>query len=200
MNTWTRRADGHYVSGRHEIRKVAPKRWVRDGVAYRTLADAKAQQSPLGRRRITERTPIDWDELVRQEHPPTLPAEVQRASFVVDTAWGERLHGGPGDWRVGSGDDVWVVGKAEFAATYVQVGPGSYCKTGWALVKRMPEPFVVVTREGRVDGDAGDYLLEGPLGERWRLAAAKYASRGYVPVDQLPDDAAPPPRPYPEWR
>lgn len=146
---------------------------------------------------IREGEPVQWDEVVRQADPPEVPAVQQAEAFTVHTAWGEVLTGRPGDWLLGAGDDRWPVGAAEFAATYTEVGPDRYVKTGWARVKRMGQPFVVHSREGAVEGAAGDYLLEGPLGDRWRIAAEKYPTKGYVPVSQLPDGLPPPPVPYP---
>lgn len=174
------------------------RRWVRDGQSYRTREDAAAGARPLPPQVVRERDPIDWDAVVRQRDAPPLPATQMRRAFTLSTSWGETLTGKAGDWRVGAEGDQWIVGEREFAATYTPAGDGTFAKTGWAFVKRVDRPFVVHTREGLVEGRAGDYLLEGPLGDRWRIAAERYAAKGYVPIDELPAGTLPPPIAYPE--
>lgn len=51
-------------------------------------------------------------------------------------------------------------------------GARTYRKTALVRAVQMREPFFVDTLEGRMRGDAGDYLCEGPAGERWPIKRA----------------------------
>lgn len=184
---WNRQAPGRYRRGPEMIVKVDGV-WVR-GVRCRSLAEAR-DVTP-GRIYIDADTAVDWDAVVRQREPALVPAVRKKKAFVVQTAWGETLRAKAGDWLLGAGSDRWPVGSKEFAATYTRVRKGHYVKTGWALMKRMAYDFAVQSPEGWVDGSAGDHLMEGPLGDRWRIAADKYPTKGYVPLHELPEGALP---------
>lgn len=173
-------------------------KWILNGQAYDTRKAALAGDKPLTPIEVGPLDPIDWDDVVRQQDPAEVPAAPQDEPFVVHTQWGEVLQGQPGDWLVGRGTDQWVVGPEEFAATYFETRPGHFVKTGWALTRQMSRPFRVDTREGWVEGHAGDHLMQGPLGDRWRVARSAFAAKGYVPVEELADDVPGSPVPYPD--
>lgn len=51
-------------------------------------------------------------------------------------------------------------------------GVKEYRKTATVHAMRMDRPFAVETLEGTMHGEAGDYLCEGPAGERWPIKRA----------------------------
>lgn len=48
----------------------------------------------------------------------------------------------------------------------------TYCKTAMVRAIRIDYHFYVVTKEGTMTGEAGDYLCEGIEGERWPVKRA----------------------------
>ena len=57
-----------------------------------------------------------------------------------------------------------------------------YRKTATAWAVQMTEDFTVETLEGTHQGRAGDWLAQGPAGERWPIKAEIFAAT-YVPVE-----------------
>lgn len=68
-------------------------------------------------------------------------------------------------------------------ATCLNVPFNTYRKTALTLAFQMEEPFSVITPAGRVVADAGDYLCQGPAGERWPVKR-KIFEATYVPAFQ----------------
>lgn len=50
--------------------------------------------------------------------------------------------------------------------------PQEYRKTATVRAVKLDHPFDVVTEEGTMHGESGDWLAEGPAGECWPIKAS----------------------------
>ena len=100
--------------------------------------------------------------------------------LVWPTGGGNELVGQPGDWHVEDGDGKWTVANDAFTAGY-KPGDGVYRRRGTVRARRGFLGEVVQTQEGEVGVVIGDWVVEGPGGERWVVPAARFA-RTYMPV------------------
>jgi hypothetical protein len=57
-----------------------------------------------------------------------------------------------------------------------------YRKTATVWAVQMPEAFEVQTQEGVMQGRAGDFLCQGPAGERWPIKREIFEAT-YTPVE-----------------
>ena len=73
--------------------------------------------------------------------------------------WGAEQRCKCGDWLVDNQGDIYSVNGDVFARTYRRVGPGVYVKTTPVWAEVASEPGSVVTKEGRSNYEAGDYLV-----------------------------------------
>ena len=73
--------------------------------------------------------------------------------------WGAEQRCKRGDWLVDNQGDIYSVNGDVFARTYRRVGPGVYVKTTPVWAEVASEPGSVVTKEGRSNYEAGDYLV-----------------------------------------
>ena len=93
--------------------------------------------------------------------------------------------------RVVGTTDVYGCALDEFEAMYEQTGgPSEYRKTETVRAIRIDEPFTVdsTTRDGNVEvkgavGEAGDYVVLQPGGERQRISA-EFFEELYEPVPE----------------
>lgn len=85
----------------------------------------------------------------------------------------------------GATGDRWVVARAIFDAKYVPLEPARAGLPGRfrnrpvpVLAKRMDAPFAIVRRQtgDRLDGAAGDWLVEYAPGDHGLVAAARFAA------------------------
>ena len=88
---------------------------------------------------------------------------------------GDRLHGEAGDWRVvdDAGDER-TVRDAEFNRSHEPLGGGRYRRTGAFRAWQADEAQVLRTMEGRAVAYPGDWIVEGPGGERWPVTGAQF--------------------------
>lgn len=98
--------------------------------------------------------------------------------------WGAEQRCKRGDWLVDNEGDIYSVDGEVFARTYRRVRPGVYVKTTPVWAEVATEPGSVVTKEGRSQYHAGDYLVynneDGT--DIYCISAAKFDSM-YEPDD-----------------
>jgi hypothetical protein len=100
---------------------------------------------------------------------------------------GEQMRGDAGDWHVA--DDrghVRTVTDREFRASHQSVGGGRWRRVGIFRAWLASETLVIRTKEGRSTAVSGDWVVEGPAGERWAVSDKQFQCT-YRPVT---DDAA----------
>lgn len=91
------------------------------------------------------------------------------------TESGSVMQANAGDWRVSDGDRTWSVRPEEFAATYAATADGRWRRTGTVRAHPADGTEVVHTLEGPGSAAPGDWIVEGPGGERWIVPAAQFA-------------------------
>ncbi|HEY9789392.1 MAG TPA: hypothetical protein V6D22_03265 [Candidatus Obscuribacterales bacterium] len=97
-------------------------------------------------------------------------AEVSEAPFKWKDWQGNPMDADAGDWRItGKNGSVRSVKPDIFKQTYEETSPGSgmYLKTAITNAEKLTAPAAVKTLEGTGTGQAGDYLITGPQGERY---------------------------------
>ena len=113
-----------------------------------------------------------------------------RDGAIYFKSWGEQKLPGPHYVIVGPTGDIYGCAASEFEAMYQPVPgePDTYRKTLLVRALRMAAPFTVRTTTGdgnvevaRNQGQAGDWLVQQPGGERQVIPAASFAEL-YEPV------------------
>jgi TrkA-N domain len=98
-----------------------------------------------------------------------------RSAGTWTAADGTVMQAAPGDWRIQDGQgNVRTVRDAQFRATHTRQGAGRWARTGQVRAWQVSEPTTVRTLEGRVTAAAGDWIVQGPGGERWPVPAALF--------------------------
>lgn len=69
---------------------------------------------------------------------------------------------------------------------FVRENGKKYRKTAPVWAVQMTEPFEVETLEGTMRAEAGDYLCEGPKGERWPIKKEIFESTYELDEDVWP--------------
>jgi hypothetical protein len=116
---------------------------------------------------------------------PPEAAEFRRVGTVAATrlnerrTWtrrsGDELNGHVGDWRVldDSGDER-TVRDVEFRASHAHLGGERWRRVGRFNAWQVSEDVVLRTMEGRAVAHAGDWVVEGPRGERWPVTDEQF--------------------------
>ncbi len=113
-----------------------------------------------------------------------------RDGAIYLKSWGEQKLPGPHYVIIGPTGDIYGCAVSEFEAMYQPVAgePDTYRKTSPVRALRMDAPFTVrtLTDDGNVEvacnqGQAGDWLVQQPGGERQVIPAASFAEL-YEPV------------------
>jgi hypothetical protein len=116
---------------------------------------------------------------------PAGAAEFQRVGTVwakllhTRRSWGRRsgheMAGNPGDWRV---LDVFgqerTVRNTEFRASHEPLSGDVWRRTGTFRAWRVSEDLALRTLEGRTEAKAGDWIVQGPGGERWPVTDRQF--------------------------
>ena len=105
--------------------------------------------------------------------------EVRAGRLRSPAAWtaadGTVMQAAPGDWRIQDGQGrVHGVRDTQFLATHTRLGGNRWTRTGEVRAWQVTEPTTVRTLEGRVTAAAGDWIVQGPGGERWPVPAAQF--------------------------
>lgn len=88
---------------------------------------------------------------------------------------GDELRGAPGDWRViDEGGDERTVRDPEFQASHEPVAGEVWRRVGTFKAWRVTERVVLRTMEGRAVARTGDWVVEGPGGERWPVTDRQF--------------------------
>ncbi|WP_049641984.1 hypothetical protein [Candidatus Rhodobacter oscarellae] len=73
--------------------------------------------------------------------------------------WGGTQRAHSGDWIVNNNGECYTVSADSFAATYSEVAPGQYIKTGDVWARQASEDGATPTKEGATAYKAGDMLV-----------------------------------------
>ena len=88
---------------------------------------------------------------------------------------GDEMFGEPGDWHV-----IDCVGTArtvtdsEFRSSHAQLGDGRWQRVGVFRAWRVADAMVLRTKEGSATARPGDWVVEGPGGERWPVSDRQF--------------------------
>ncbi len=92
---------------------------------------------------------------------------------------GEQLRGDAGDWRVtDSAGHTRTVTDSEFRSSHAQLGDGQWRRVGSFRAWPAGEAVVIRTKEGKATAWPGDWVVEGPGGERWPVSGGQFGA-GY---------------------
>jgi hypothetical protein len=182
------------------------------GRAGRALVNSRVvpwDDLPAGeRRRVTEYLQTQLAQLEDVGFMPIVPeggppgaAEFQRIGTVQarrleePRPWtrlpGDELYGDAGDWRVvdNSGDER-TVRDPEFQDSHEPLGGGLWRRTGTFRAWQVSENLVLRTMEGRAVARPGDWVVEGPRGQRWPVTDDQFR-RSYTPCTDPPGGIGP---------
>jgi hypothetical protein len=99
---------------------------------------------------------------------------------------GEELFGDAGDWHVtDGGGTVRTVSDSEFRSSHSQLDDGRWQRIGVFRAWQVAEAVVLRTKEGSATARPGDWVVEGPGGERWPVTDGQFR-RSYRPRRDLP--------------
>jgi hypothetical protein len=89
------------------------------------------------------------------------------------------LQAKPGDWRVSNAEgNVWSVAPEVYGTTYEHISGNRWRRIGEVNARPAVEGEVVESLEGPERARAGDWVMEGPVGERW-VTSAEHFSTNY---------------------
>ena len=112
---------------------------------------------------------------VRFKRLGSVAAEQLCESRRWTTIAGDVLEGNAGDWLVTSDDDSqWTIRDAEFQRSYERGPGGTWIRVGSVLAWPATDGEVVDTLEGRATARGGDWIVQGPGGERWPVPADRF--------------------------
>jgi Trk K+ transport system NAD-binding subunit len=112
--------------------------------------------------------------------------EVLAERLMASQTWrrqsGDQLTGAAGDWSVvdDAGDER-TIRDLEFRASHEQLSGNRWRRTGYVRAWRVSEAVALRTMEGRAVAQPGDWIVQGPRGERWPVSDEQFR-RGYLPV------------------
>ena len=94
---------------------------------------------------------------------------------------GEELLGDAGDWHVVDGDGTArTVSDSEFRSSHARLEDGRWQRVGVFRAWQVAEAVVLRTKEGSATARPGDWVVEGPGGERWPVSDRQFR-RSYRP-------------------
>jgi hypothetical protein len=110
--------------------------------------------------------------------------EVRARRLTAGTTWrnlaGDEFTGVAGDWLIVDDDGhERTVRDSEFQASHVLVAGDRWRRTGRVLAWQVTESTSVRTLEGRATAQPGEWIIQGPRGERWPVREEHFA-RGYL--------------------
>jgi len=112
--------------------------------------------------------------------------EVRAERLTADQSWthssGDQLTGACGDWKVidDNGHER-TVRDQEFRATHELLDGDRWRRTSAVRAWRVSEITVLRTIEGKAMARPGDWIVQGPRGERWPVTDEQFM-RGYRPA------------------
>jgi hypothetical protein len=88
---------------------------------------------------------------------------------------GEKMSGDPGDWHVIDGAGTGrTVTDSEFRSSHVPLADGRWRRVGVFRAWQVTDTVVLRTKEGTATARPGDWVVEGPGGERWPVSDGQF--------------------------
>jgi hypothetical protein len=168
-------------------------------VPWADLADVeRAQRVADARQQLAQLEDVGFLPIVPAGGPPTAGSYervgvVRAERLAAPLRWalpsGERLLGKAGDWRVIDSDgNLRTVTDSEFRSSHAQLDDGRWRRVGTFRAWPVREAVVIRTKEGNATARPGDWVVEGPGGERWPVSDQQFGE-GYRPrQDRLATD------------
>jgi hypothetical protein len=158
-------------------------------------ADERGRSIEYLRSQLTQLEDVGFMPIVPEGGPPaaaefcrigTIRARRLHARRLWTRLSGDELHGNAGDWRVvdNSGDER-TVRDLEFRESHEPLGDGVWRRTGTFRAWQIRESLVLRTMEGRAVARPGDWVVEGPRGQRWPVTDDQFR-RSYTQMSTDP--------------
>jgi hypothetical protein len=88
---------------------------------------------------------------------------------------GEEMFGDPGDWHViDCAGTARTVTDSEFRSSHARLGDGRWQRVGVFRAWQVADEMVLRTKEGSATARPGDWVVEGPGGERWPVSDRQF--------------------------
>jgi hypothetical protein len=88
---------------------------------------------------------------------------------------GEEMFGDPGDWHViDCAGTARTVTDSEFRSSHAQLADGRWQRVGVFRAWQVADAMVLRTKEGSATARPGDWVVEGPGGERWPVSDRQF--------------------------
>lgn len=149
--------------------------------ALTSLATTLSRLRQLGYRSRPIGKTSQWKSFRRRG---TVIAEQRPQPWTWTTDSGHTMHAKAGDWAVQDpdGDASWSVRDDIFRSRYRNVGGSLWRGYGTVLARPARSGETLVTLEGTISVEAGDWVVRGEAGEQWAVPAAEFARRYEGPV------------------
>jgi hypothetical protein len=168
-----------YGSPRNDTRRIhdALVPWTQLTANYRekTIANVTNALNILHALGYRSAAPADrpWLEVSRRGE---VTATVLDADWRWQTRTGDWLQARAGDYQVRNDEgETWSVEPEIFSRSYRQVGDDRWRRTGRVLAQPAVPGELVISREGPVFANQGDWIIKGTAGEQWITSAAHFA-------------------------
>lgn len=122
---------------------------------------------------------VDAGPILEYRKKGTVKAELAKEAFNWTDWQGNPMRGEAGDMRViQPSGNVSSVKLDIFKLSYSELPgkPGEYVKTAITKAQQLKQPLSIETLEGIGRGNAGDYLVTGPKGEKYIVAKGEFES------------------------
>lgn len=112
-------------------------------------------------------------------------AEKRPRGWTWTTPTGEIMRAQAGDWAVtdDQGNERSVAAEV-FESTHQQIGARRYRRSGTVLARRATRQEVIQTLEGDVVANEGDWVVQGPQGEKWPVPDEQFRDSYEGPLDR----------------
>jgi hypothetical protein len=151
-----------------------------EGLGYRSTPAGGAAPPPasaaalINGARAAGGDPTAW---IRVARTGEVTASVVDEPWTWTSAAGDVLQAKPGNWRVSNAaGDVWSVAAEVFHTTHRHIAGNRWRRIGEVKARPAIEGEVVESLEGHECARAGDWVMEGPAGERWVTSAAYFSA------------------------
>ncbi|MGD0703396.1 MAG: hypothetical protein ABSA02_26365 [Trebonia sp.] len=146
----------------------------------------RAQRVADARQQLAQLEDVGFLPVVAAGGPPTAGSfervgVVSADQLASPLGWtlpsGEQLRGDAGDWRVTDGaGNTRTVTDSEFRSSHAQLDDGRWRRVGAFRAWQVREAVVIRTKEGRATACPGDWVVEGPGGERWPVSDRQFGA------------------------
>jgi hypothetical protein len=168
-------------------------------VPWGDLAEGEREQRVAdARRQLAQLEDVGFLPVVPPGGPPTagtfervgvVTAERLTAPLRWTVPSGEQMRGEVGDWRVtDDGVNLRTVTDSEFRSSHIRLDDGRWRRVGTVRAWQVPDAVVVRTKEGNAVARPGDWVVEGPGGERWPVGHQQFSETYRPRLGQLGND------------